>query len=1794
MASWLDQWAQDKQQRDQQAQAAQQNPQTGQVNFKVASAASRPQYANPIINQQDPTGQNGYQWQKDILGNMSGKGIGRSNDAKFATLTSRLGMSPGQASDFRNFLNFQENSQKQAKMTKNGTLDGRSSVPLGSGIQLQNGLFQNILDNYQKNNTNQVNQAINTMDQQAQQQANLKQAQAQQAQVLKNPQSNQQEGAVSKFLDGVGSLIPKPAYNALNDFFMGLNTQGQRFDNQLGQTFAPNLNTKANAAQAALVNQQLAKNPNNYTAQVNAKALQDATKQASTPLEKAVNLAGGLAGNMLPYAVGDGALGVAEKALPAALKSSEVLNIPFIKAALQGGASGLAGAGIDLGVKSGIDGEKITPGQAVNTLLTSGALGAGTGAVLSPVMERIAGKLMQGKPVEQVAKEENVPVEHVQQVHNNLSNVLSDPAKVTPEQQALLNQYPKANNPAPTMASFVPNEPPKVDVPNMALDNMFNFAQSGGVKARGAMPNGNLPRYTQEALANKADEILNRVIPQNNKPVGYYQDLWNKTANGDSSIFNDQINKIYEQAHALAQDMPKQEQDFIDKYMQQRLNEIGTKQGPVAMLANKGDFHPSDMQTLMRVADNHEQAANAYVQNHPDYQAQMAKVQQTADQHAGWQASKQLKDEYTNLRKTLDGISYSPSDKENFGDIPKTFKTNGGKGIDISKAAELLGAKSPEEAVSYLNKLAEANRTQMKDIVTSKGADQTPINDLEAKLKNEYYANNPEAQKALDLISQGKGNNSVLEEARNAFENSSYHQSNLKLIDALQQDLSKMQNPTKEDIYQALRQPDDPQTLNHLVDVAMKDMKDFKGTSLLEALKSDPRIKQQAQKLKSLGGNAKQEVAATKQVKPNTPTVPSFEELMNSLKEEKTQKTQSATDRLASLVKPKQAEAKVLPRQEPPKPDAKNAEVIKNNPQAEPSNSGLLRMNLQEFDNSHTAPPKLFATDKPVESKSAIDQVKNPIKRQIDKFIENYANSTHSAKVAEHQTLMNAADRYEKAGAPKKAAQLRQQAKDTQKHGSQLEMSIANEKTAGNKTRQFLEEHFHNLQKALGTKDPKALSDALHYQAAKNIDYIWKKNPDYNPGKEWDRGRVNQLINQEVSNPKLKDFNKAFRAMTKAHLDEAKKANLISQKQYEGLMKNPHYIPLSRDMSPTQSNVARGLNDVTTGSSLTPGMHYLQELGGGHAEALYKNPMESMVNHSYSLFKNIAKSDTANQMYRLAKLDKEGNLFQEVSNKSYKEAPQKTFVVPTAKGTKYVQLQSDLMNMYKQNDLPLDLNVLGNVTRLFSAGKVRSLQYQMTGVPRDLAEGYLKGQINNPLRYAKELVSAAKNHAIDAKQAGAVFEHAYNDGMGGVNQDKLISEFAKRYNVQPVKLNTKEGLKNAASLVTKALDKSIFLPARVLGQMSDELPRAVEVKMTGENFNKKYGTQMKNISNQLGKVNQQLEDAKGATDPFDPRLQGIDKLQAQKSKLENALNQFDNHLKREQTYRGRDIMNFAQMGRSGIAKHIKQYAAFANTGTQSKYKLARTFVERPVATIAKAALLTAPIVYAEQAFRQNMSGSDKSIYDNTPDYIKQYNYVFVDNGKVYTLPKIQELALFTDPIEAALTGDKSALVNSEQNAMKEAVPYQLGNLAKGVIRDQNGQFNPRKNADNILASTAAEPIADWLANQKIGFNHNPISYADTFGRKNPKANSWTLDAYKKALGNKPNADYAQYLTEQYGGDAGKYMEQLVNLAQQHNKSSLQTAIQNLNPLQDRAYGPINAGGLQVFKSPYKKSAVTKK
>src|SRR5574342_364563 len=81
----------------------------GQVRYREAASASRVQYTNPTYQGNSKNGN--YKWETEALKDYKVKGVRSYND-KFDHMTNQMGMSEGQANDFRRYLDFGEDKSK--------------------------------------------------------------------------------------------------------------------------------------------------------------------------------------------------------------------------------------------------------------------------------------------------------------------------------------------------------------------------------------------------------------------------------------------------------------------------------------------------------------------------------------------------------------------------------------------------------------------------------------------------------------------------------------------------------------------------------------------------------------------------------------------------------------------------------------------------------------------------------------------------------------------------------------------------------------------------------------------------------------------------------------------------------------------------------------------------------------------------------------------------------------------------------------------------------------------------------------------------------------------------------------------------------------------------------------------------------------------------------------------------------------------------------------------------------------------------------------------------------------------------------------------------------------------------------------------------------------------------------------------------------------------------------------------------------------------------------------------------
>lgn len=851
-------------------------------------------------------------------------------------------------------------------------------------------------------------------------------------------------------------------------------------------------------------------------------------------------------------------------------------------------------------------------------------------------------------------------------------------------------------------------------------------------------------------------------------------------------------------------------------------------------------------------------------------------------------------------------------------------------------------------------------------------------------------------------------------------------------------------------------------------------------------------------------------------------------------------------------------------------------------------------------------------------SETMIDQLNNPLRRAINKMTESYLNANRQFTLAEQNVLDQNIKRIqerlkspdlpanEKQQLTQQLEQFRQQRKYLNRHESSVEKAVQNEQTWINRSRTFINRHFSQMEQVLG-KDVK-MHQALEYQMARNllwnlergrIDMDTYKLPK---GITWDR--VRQIVQEGSQNPRLQQFSALFRQMNEELLEHMRRYDLISQEDFRALVENPEYIPLYRDARWRTDNVS--LSSVyqqnAKRSSDPKNLYRFEE---GSATDYFKNPLESMVESIMNVHRMALRNDTAQQLYRLAEIDPSGQVVKRISRQEYEQSG--GLEVHINGETEYIRPQGDLLKILQENEQH-SANVVSRMTSLVAGLKTRSFEYQfatsalrdaplsvinshaqsigeyftaLRGVLRDrrLRKG-TNQQINELLeRWHDPNLSPAEHNQLknelkqlmsqtrNVSDLGIFFRDAYKSSNYGVDPDRVRMEMVK--DLDGI---SQERAGEKVKKIFKKLDDTIFF-SKKFGNLIDALPREIEAKIVQN----RYADKVKPLQRQVDNIEKQLQN---------PNLDAPQRS-ALEIELQRANDELDNmirEMEREQTYRGLDIINYSKTGRSGLSKGLRKYVMFANTATQSKARLAKSFRQRPVQTALRASTLVGFPITVHNLWHLTASDAEREAYANIPQYMKDFNYIFVlnDGKDVVTLPKIQEFAPFMNLFEAYYTGED--MIENAELLLRELLPAQVGQMfGQSIVNvlDEDSEEGFREGFR--LPSNVVTPALEALVNDKLGFNRKPVSYAPNV------ADPYTSDLFKGIFGEESDsADIAEYLTRQYGGDLAKYGIAGLEYLTQPNDDTLQNMIQQINPLQDRYYATEDSDTFMsnFFKEPY--------
>jgi Large polyvalent protein associated domain 38 len=688
----------------------------GRIDFKEDSRATRVQYSLPQYQGRSES-KTTYKWEQELLDPLKFKGIRSYND-KFETWASQQGMTPGQASEFRKYMDFQEDSQwQEPELNKDGTIKQGQKLNYARGAYIKGGeeanavnqMVQDRTKQYQRGNvlSNQVQFAnVSTMD-------NVKKALGMnepfEADRMENTRTAKRLG-----IDTSKPVSKEEWENALElerqkegdftderDGFLGfLDSTLGRMGKASHRFFGEDFVRKQDENFAAVREAQLKKNPNDQNTKATIQMDNTVNREAENGLEKTSDVVGMIAGEMAPYTIG-GAYGAADMAL-AKLGIGKVNNIlgrEFIRGATAGG---IVGTGKSIVRDNMADNpEDFTAEDYAKTIGLESVLAGGGDMALGAVMRNLDPKYQ----IDQLLADTKSKKFTEDGFQKALQETYGDPIKFgqTAKPQARPTA-PVSNGAAPSVTnaldSFTTSEIPNVEAPSALND--LNFAQSGGKpQARGTTPRVENPaRYAKEDLGNMADTTLNRVKQldgnRNQRVLEVMQDM----------KANKNLTPEQDEALTQAQQVWEQRQIREDEFLQQELA--------------------------------------------PYYESQQAQ----ADIEQQWGTTvKQAKEEAKRIKQQFGKIHVTSGRGDDIVDqIPPQFRANKNEmAYDVYKMADEMGM-TPEELVQYLKQLDNDSKLRKMDLGTDDGLkiDEAQWSQLEEAARRKFAET--DEGKAIDQL----------------------------------------------------------------------------------------------------------------------------------------------------------------------------------------------------------------------------------------------------------------------------------------------------------------------------------------------------------------------------------------------------------------------------------------------------------------------------------------------------------------------------------------------------------------------------------------------------------------------------------------------------------------------------------------------------------------------------------------------------------------------------------------------------------------------------------------------------------------------------------------------------------------------------------------------------------------------------------------------------------------------------------------------------------------------------------
>lgn len=825
----------------------------------------------------------------------------------------------------------------------------------------------------------------------------------------------------------------------------------------------------------------------------------------------------------------------------------------------------------------------------------------------------------------------------------------------------------------------------------------------------------------------------------------------------------------------------------------------------------------------------------------------------------------------------------------------------------------------------------------------------------------------------------------------------------------------------------------------------------------------------------------------------------------------------------------------------------------------------------------------------------------HPFKKYVNKLTQSIARQGQPLKVYESSVvkdyLSHAQEQAAKATDPAdklhwshEVIRAEEMAQSVKKDGGRLLMDFENEKATGEIVKTLLAKPTQQLAELSQVSKVKVL-DMFKVQTAKRLKWLHESDRNFTATPE-----QLQLADEILANadPIHDQVQKVFRDMQMSYLDILERTEYIDATRRQVLEEDTFYIPFSRDKSwqnKGKKNLEKPLDPKKKkvedyspdGRSRDVSFEGLKELEGGSQRDYFKNPMEAWVEVYVSDVGSAMRNRTHNRLLDLAEMEEAmgtSNYATRISREEFELGLQRSnedspFYYATAvrDGEKhYIQVQEDMLKTLQQNDMFEAENIATKITGLVSSAKVTSPSYLMTAIPRDIRQAWQTSEATGlGTDFWKSMWKVATDEALrdELMREGLTFSRGnnpYSSSRGGLNVETVQREIDA-----DLLLDVKKDYKTAIKRLNERYNVA-YTGLRKIGKISDDLPRMAEANLVKQRWSGEGGK----IPELEAKIAQMEEAMQGQNlDNFEGSNESIMELNLAKQHLKDA----KRNMHTEMLHRGRDVMNYTQQGSNKAAKGIKKYLMFANTATVSKHKMARSMVRDPVGFFMKYGAISAPITaLSATAYHQWLNDEEREQYDAIPDYIKTQKYIIPLGNKEYImLPRVHELAIIENYVEV-LSGQQGS-AGANRTALKEALPFQSGNVLQAAVPDEQTGYITTENA--VLPSTGVSPFLDILLNKKTTFNQKEVSY----DKDNP--DTYTTDVSKKLFGGMervPNApDVADYLIKQLGGDYGRTGLAMADLANESDsKEKLNALTRVLNPAQDYRNTPNSAWWREMF------------